>query len=85
MAIKNFHGLLNKGGCYILIESFVESWENLNNARKEMVLDTIPQSPQNRYIDEDLIKTMIEMGFLVFRSGDQIVVYRHSCMQKLNL
>jgi ubiquinone/menaquinone biosynthesis C-methylase UbiE len=63
LAIKNFYGLLKKGGRYLLIESFVESWENLNKARKEMVLDTIPQSPQNRYIDEDLIKTMVEIGF----------------------
>jgi len=63
MAIENFQNLLNKGGRYILIESFVESWENLNKARKEMVLDLIPQSPQNRYIDEGLIKTMGELGF----------------------
>lgn len=63
MAIKNFLSLLNKGSRYLLIESFVESWENLNKARKEMVLDTIPQSPQNRYIDEEFIGQMREMGF----------------------
>lgn len=63
MAVKNFYELLNKGGRYLLIESFVESWQNLNMARKEMVLDTIPQSPQNRYIDEDFIKNIKEIGF----------------------
>lgn len=63
MAVKNFFELLNKGGRYLLIESFVESWQNLNMARKEMVLDAIPQSPQNRYIDEDFIKNIKEIGF----------------------
>ena len=63
-AIRNLHSLLNKNARYILIESFVESWENLNKARKEMVLDAIPQSAQNRYIDEDLIKNLLEIGFL---------------------
>ena len=63
LALKNFYELLNKGGRYLLIESFVESWQNLNHARKEMVLDLIPQSPQNRYIDEELIQSMKEIGF----------------------
>ncbi len=63
IAVKNFYELLNKGGRYLLIESFVESWQNLNMARKEMVLDIIPQSPQNRYIDEDFIKNIKEIGF----------------------
>ncbi len=63
MAIKNFYNLLNERGRYLLIESFVESWQNLNIARKEMLLDQIPQSPQNRYIDEELIKQMGELGF----------------------
>ena len=63
IALKNFIELLNEKGRYILIESFVESWEKLNSARKEMLLDIIPQSPQNRYIDEQLITQMSEMGF----------------------
>lgn len=62
-AFQSIARVLNPQGRYLLCESFVETLLNLNNARREMRLEAIPQSKQNRYMTEDHIKEVEKTGF----------------------
>src|SRR5690606_2291610 len=54
-AVGNIAQKLRPGGRYIMIESFKEPLQELNRGRKEMCLDPVEESYQNRYIDERFI------------------------------
>lgn len=57
-----FHAL-RPGGLYIMVESFTETWINLNQARAEFQLSEIPISAHNKYLNEDTIKILTKKGF----------------------
>ena len=45
-------------------ESFNDSWMQLNQARKEFLLEEIPQSPHNSYLPKNVISTLLELDFV---------------------
>ena len=62
-ALKNIAHGLKTNGIYLMVESFSESLQELNQARKEMCLEPASESYQNRYLDETIINELKSMGF----------------------
>lgn len=60
-ALRNISHWLNPNGHYLMVESFRESWEELNKGRKEMSLEEIPVSYQNRYLNERVIPILKDL------------------------
>lgn len=50
------------GGHYIMVESFQESWEEMNRARRECHLEAVPMSGHNRYLKEACVDTLASLG-----------------------
>ena len=50
------------GGHYIMVESFVESWDEMNQARSECGLEVVPISAHNRYLKEACVDTLATLG-----------------------
>lgn len=61
-AIENIISVLDFPGRFIMMESFHESWQTLNNARKEMGLPPLPVSPQNTYLRESALSFIKRRG-----------------------
>lgn len=61
-AIKNISSLLKDQGRYIMVESFRESWELMNEARKEMGLPPVEQSAHNRFLNEKVTVALSKLG-----------------------
>lgn len=47
--------VLKKGGNYIMCESFIDGWTNMNESRKELGLKEIPQPFHNLYFDKEKV------------------------------
>ncbi len=62
-ALQNIYSALKSGGHFIMVESFREPFENLNQARREMGLENLEVSYQNRYFNHALPKYMQKIGF----------------------
>lgn len=63
MALEEIRRILKKGGIYIMVESFVESLENLNLARKEVGIEQIPQPFHNLYFEKRKLFELIKGKF----------------------
>src|SRR6185295_9654873 len=51
-ALKEINRVLKKGGFYFMVESFTDGFDNLNKARRELGLDSIPVAHHNLYFDK---------------------------------
>lgn len=61
-AFQNIARLLKNGGHYIMVESFYESWMELNAARLENHLSEVPISSHNRYLKEGCVEVLSKLG-----------------------
>lgn len=62
-ALGHMMKTLSFPGRLVLMESFAEPWIELNQARKELALSPIPQSPQNIYLKEKAARLIVHYGF----------------------
>ncbi len=62
-ALEHMMKALSFPGRMVLMESFAEPWIELNQARKELNLSLIPQSPQNVYLKEKAARFIVHNGF----------------------
>lgn len=51
-ALNEIRRVLKVGGAYLMIEAFTDGLDNLNEARKAVGIDPIPQHFHNRYFDK---------------------------------
>ena len=58
-ALNEMHRILKKGGFLLFIESFTEGYENLNKARIELGLDSIPMPHHNFYFEREKFETFV--------------------------
>jgi len=65
-ALKLIPTALALGGRFICVESFQETWENLNLARKEMCIEKLKIPRYNRYLTLRHIKYLTEEANLKF-------------------
>jgi ubiquinone/menaquinone biosynthesis C-methylase UbiE len=63
MALEQMHRVLRKGGYLLFMESFTEGYNNLNKARNELGLDSIPMPHHNLYFDKELFEPLIAEKF----------------------
>ena len=54
-ALDEICRVLKKGGHYIMCESFIDGWSNMNEARKELGLKEITQPFHNLYFDKEKV------------------------------
>ncbi|GAB4015031.1 MAG: hypothetical protein Fur0010_13670 [Bdellovibrio sp.] len=67
-AFSSIKQALKPQGRLLMSESFIETWKNMNAARKEMRLEPIAQSKQNRYMTYDNLKELTDIGFAELKS-----------------
>jgi cyclopropane fatty-acyl-phospholipid synthase-like methyltransferase len=69
VALSNIEGWLKPGGSYVMLESFWTGLNNLNEARREVDLDPIPESWHNRFfVESDVLEHMEEIGLTYVKS-----------------
>lgn len=61
-AFTNIARTVKTGGYYIMVESFQESWAEMNRARSECGLTEIPISGHNRYLKEGCLEVLAQLG-----------------------
>ncbi|MGC4035927.1 MAG: class I SAM-dependent methyltransferase [Chitinophagaceae bacterium] len=64
-ALTEIHRVLKKGGFYFMVESFTDGFDNLNKARNELGLNSIPVAHHNLYFDKESFKAFIHPLFAV--------------------
>ena len=57
--------ILKKGGFYFMIESFTDGFDNLNKARNELGLNSIPVAHHNLYFNKDLFTEFVSPFFKI--------------------
>ena len=57
--------ILKKGGFYFMVESFTDGFENLNKARNELGLNSIPVAHHNLYFNKELFMQFVSPFFKV--------------------
>jgi len=62
-ALSEINRILKKGGFYFMIESFTDGFDNLNKARNELGLDSIPVAHHNLYFNKESFKEFISPLF----------------------
>ena len=62
-ALNEMHRILRKGGYILFIESFTEGYNNLNKARNELGLDSIPMPHHNLYFEKELFEPFVSRQF----------------------
>jgi len=65
-ALEEIRRILKKNGVYIMVESFVDSLNNLNEARTAVGLDSIPQPFHNLYFEKEKFLKFIKNKFQHF-------------------
>ncbi|MCW3089636.1 MAG: hypothetical protein JWP81_705 [Ferruginibacter sp.] len=63
--LKEIARVLKKGGFYFMVESFTDGFDNLNKARNELGLDSIPVAHHNLYFNKQSFKQFIEPVFTI--------------------
>jgi ubiquinone/menaquinone biosynthesis C-methylase UbiE len=62
-ALNEMHRVLKKGGYILFMESFSEGYNNLNKARNELGLDSIPMPHHNLYFEKEIFEAFILQQF----------------------
>ena len=68
--LNEMHRVLKKGGYLLFIESFSEGYDNLNVARNQMGLDSIPMPHHNLYFERESFETFVSKKFNILESND---------------
>ncbi|MBS1920212.1 MAG: class I SAM-dependent methyltransferase [Bacteroidetes bacterium] len=68
--LNEMHRVLKKGGYILFIESFSDGYNNLNIARNQMGLESIPMPHHNLYFEKEAFETFVSKKFSVLQSGD---------------
>lgn len=70
LAVNEMHRLLRKGGHLLFMESFTEGYNNLNKARNELGLESIPMPHHNNYFDKNEFEPFIQSKFKILSAYD---------------
>jgi SAM-dependent methyltransferase len=73
--LDNIHSMLKPGGTYVLIECFTAPLERINDIRNLIGLDRIHVRPFNEYLDDDVLKKVIDDLFEVIDCIDYSSLY----------
>ncbi|HWC52612.1 MAG TPA: methyltransferase domain-containing protein [Chitinophagaceae bacterium] len=68
--INEMHRVLKKGGYLLFIESFSDGYNNLNIARNQMGLDSIPMPHHNLYFEREPFEAFISEKFNILEAKD---------------
>ena len=63
LALNEMHRVLRKGGYLLFMESFTEGYDNLNKARLELGLDSIPMPHHNLYFEKPAFEQYVKEKF----------------------
>jgi ubiquinone/menaquinone biosynthesis C-methylase UbiE len=69
-ALNEMHRVLRKGGYILFIESFSEGYNNLNKARTELGLDSIPMPHHNLYFEKEIFEPFVSRQFDIVDAVD---------------
>lgn len=70
MALEQIHRVLRKGGYLLFMESFTEGYNNLNKARNELGLDSIPMPHHNLYFEKELFEPFVSKRFEIIEENE---------------
>jgi ubiquinone/menaquinone biosynthesis C-methylase UbiE len=70
LALKEMHRILRKGGYILFMESFTEGYNNLNKARNELGLDSIPMPHHNLYFEKEQFVPFVSKNFEIIEEKD---------------
>jgi ubiquinone/menaquinone biosynthesis C-methylase UbiE len=70
LALDEMHRLLRKGGHLLFIESFSEGYNNLNKARNELGLESIPMPHHNNYFGKNEFEPFIRSKFEIITAAE---------------
>lgn len=76
-ALNEMHRILRKGGYILFMESFSEGYLNLNKARNELGLDSIPMPHHNLYFEKELFEPFVSRQFNIIDPVDLGAVSPH--------
>ena len=62
-ALREIHRILRKGGYILFMESFGDGYRNLNKARNELGLDSIPMPNHNLYFEKETFEPFVSQLF----------------------
>jgi ubiquinone/menaquinone biosynthesis C-methylase UbiE len=62
-ALNEMHRILKKGGLILFMESFSEGYNNLNKARTELGLSSIPMPHHNLYFEKEIFEPFVSEQF----------------------
>jgi ubiquinone/menaquinone biosynthesis C-methylase UbiE len=62
-ALKEMHRVLRKGGYMLFIEAFTDGYQNLNKARNELGLDSIPMPHHNLFFEKEKFEPFVSELF----------------------
>jgi len=69
-ALDEMCRILKKGGYILFMESFSEGYNNLNKARTELGLDSIPMPHHNLYFERNEFETFVSRKFEICNATD---------------
>ena len=70
LALNEMHRVLRKGGYLFFMESFTEGYDNLNKARNELGLDSIPMPHHNLYFEKEVFEPFVRTKFEILFANE---------------
>lgn len=65
LALNEMHRVLRKGGFILFMESFTEGYNNLNKARTELGMESIPMPHHNLYFEKETFEPFVAAKFII--------------------
>jgi ubiquinone/menaquinone biosynthesis C-methylase UbiE len=72
-ALNEIHRVLKVGGIYVMIESFTDGLDNLNKARKNVKLYSIPEPYHNKYFNKEWFLKYVKDKFKVVNTDQNFL------------
>lgn len=73
--ILEIYRVLKKGGLFIMVEAFTDGWKNMNDARLELGLKTIPQPPHDLFFDKEKLLAFMKDKFDLLKEDNFLSTY----------